>query len=142
MKFTSQQLAAIYRRTSGYCHLCHKKLARRNYGRPGARGAWEVEHSIPQSIGGTHHSNNLYPACCSCNRQKGCVSTRTTRRWNHKTKAPLSVERRKIAKTENTFLGAVGGGLAGLLLGGPVLGVIGALTGGSVGKSLNPDRTG
>lgn len=39
MAFTSDDLNAIYDRTSGYCHLCGKKLAFTNHGAVGARGA-------------------------------------------------------------------------------------------------------
>lgn len=45
MPYSRSQLRRIYDRTSGYCHLCHKKLAFTNYGRYGAKGVWEVEHS-------------------------------------------------------------------------------------------------
>jgi len=75
MAFSSEQLNQIYNRTSGYCHICHKKLAFKNYGVFGARGAWEVEHSNPQAKGGTNRLNNLYPACITCNRSKGASRT-------------------------------------------------------------------
>lgn len=142
MPFDREKLGAIYRRTSGYCHLCHKKLSMINYGRIGKRGAWEVEHSVPQCKGGTDHANNLYAACCSCNRDKSDMPTRTARAWNGKTRAPMGLEKRREARTENTFIGALTGGLTGLVIGGPVLGVIGVLAGGKLGNSLNPDKTG
>jgi hypothetical protein len=142
MAFDTQQLDQIYRRTSGYCHLCHKKLARCNYGQFGKRGCWEVEHSVPRANGGTDHMNNLFAACCDCNRDKSASTTRTARGWNGKTKAPMHPEKRAVARVENTVLGAIGAGLAGLFLGGPVLGFIGLITGGKIGNSLNPDRTG
>jgi hypothetical protein len=41
-------LNAIYDRTSGYCHIFHRKLVFTNYGIVGAKGAWEVEHSGPR----------------------------------------------------------------------------------------------
>ena len=53
-------LNAIYDRTSGYCHICHRKLAFYNYGIVDAKGAWEVEHSRPRALGGTHDGNNKY----------------------------------------------------------------------------------
>jgi 5-methylcytosine-specific restriction endonuclease McrA len=140
MNLTSDQLDRIYERTSGYCHLCHKKLARTNYGRHGSKGAWEVEHSIPKSKGGTDHMNNLFAAHISCNREKQAVTTKTARVWNGKTRAPLGVKMRKQAKTENGLLGAVGGGLAGLVIGGPIGGMIGALAGGHLAAAQNPDR--
>ena len=61
-------------RTSGYCHICHRKLAFTKYGIVGAKGACEVEHSRPQALGGTHHSNNKYAACISCNREKSLAT--------------------------------------------------------------------
>lgn len=142
MSFASEQLNRIFKRTSGYCHICRKKLCRNNYGEFGQRGAWEVEHSVPQCKGGSDRSNNLYAACIPCNRDKGKLTTRTARRWNGHTKAPMSVERRNAARAENTFLGAVGGAFAGLALGGPVGLAIGIAAGGQFGNSLNPDKTG
>lgn len=140
MAFDKKQLEWIYNRTSGYCHICGKKLARTNYGKLGAKGAWEVEHSVPRCKGGTDHLNNLFPAHVSCNREKQAVSTRTCRAWNGKSKAPLGREKRKQAKFENGAIGAACGGLAGLALAGPVGAVIGALTGGHIGASQNPDH--
>lgn len=37
----------------------------------GERGAWEVDHSVPKSRGGTDYLRNLVPACIDCNRLKG-----------------------------------------------------------------------
>jgi 5-methylcytosine-specific restriction endonuclease McrA len=140
MNATKEQLDKIYRRTCGYCHICHKKLARTNYARLGTKGAWEIEHSIPRSKGGTDHMNNLFPAHISCNRDKGNVTSRTARARNGKTRCPLSPKSRNEAKTENGLLGAACGGLAGLAVGGPVGAVIGALAGGSLAASQNPDK--
>jgi len=142
MAFESEQLIRIFDRTSGYCHICHKKLSRSNYGKFGKRGAWEVEHSMPQCKGGSCHGNNLYAACITCNRQKGKVTTRTARRWNGNTKAPMSVARRSAKRTENTVLGMIGGGITGLVLGGPIGCAFGIAAGANIGDSLNPDETG
>jgi len=142
MAFEIEQLARIFNRTSGYCHICRKKLCRKNYGQLGQRGAWEVEHSVPQCKGGSHHGNNLYAACIKCNRDKGAMTTRTVRGWHGHTRAPMPIERREVAQAENTFLGSVGGGLVGLLLGGPVGCALGVAAGAKIGKSLNPDMTG
>lgn len=140
MRFTKEQLDQIYRKTSGYCHLCHTKLSRKNHGQAGERGAWHVEHSVPRAKGGTNHLNNLNPACISCNLDKGVQTTRAARGRNGKTRAPLSVEKRKQAKNENTLLGVLGGGLAGLAVGGPIGAAIGAFAGGSLAGSQNPDK--
>ena len=82
MKITQERLKAIYDRTSGYCHLCGKKLAFTNYGRFGKRGAWEIEHSLARMNGGTDRLCSLYGACISCNQQKQHFTMRTARGWN------------------------------------------------------------
>lgn len=140
MPFSKQQLDSIYRRSTGYCHLCHKKLSRKNYGARGKRGAWHVEHSNPQSKGGTHHMNNLFAACIQCNCDKSNGTTRTARAGNGKTCAPLAPEKRKRAKLENGLAGAIAGGWAGAAMAGPLGGVVGALAGACIGSSQNPDR--
>ena len=82
MKFDKNQRRVIYEKTDGHCHICHIKLSFVNYAREGERGAWEVEHSRPQAKGGTHHGNNLFPACIICNRNKSDYTTHTARGWN------------------------------------------------------------
>ena len=71
MGYSKEKLHEIYDRTTGYCHICHKKLAFKNYSSVGSRGAWEVEHSKPRAKGGSDNLKNLYPACIFCNRSKG-----------------------------------------------------------------------
>ncbi len=139
MAFNEEELNQIYDRTSGHCHVCHKKLAFKNYGTVGARAAWEVEHSIPQAKGGTDHPNNLYPACISCNRSKGSSSTVSARSNHGKSRAPLSVEKRKKARTGNTLAGGALGAMLGSV-GGPVGAFIGACLGASLGHSQDPDK--
>jgi len=140
MKFTKDQLKTIYDRTTGYCHICGKKLAFKNYADFNARASWEVEHSNPQANGGTHHLNNLYAACISCNRSKGKTSTKTVRIRNGRTSAPLSVPKRKEAKASNAFVG----GATGALIGGRIAGLpgaaVGALVGAVFGHNRNPDK--
>jgi len=138
MPYDDDQLSAIYDRTSGYCHICGRKAAFQNYGLTGARGAWEVEHSNPRSKGGTNRLNNLYAACITCNREKRASATRTARARTGRTKAPLSVERRKQARRQ----GAIGGGVLGAAVGsvfGPAGTILGALIGGRTGYKRNPD---
>jgi len=77
-----------------------------------------VDHSNARSNGGTDRCPNLKPACIDCNLDKSNKTTRTARRWNGKTRAPLSREKRKQAKTENAILGALGGGVVGFAVGG------------------------
>ena len=140
MAYTKEQLDWIYHCTSGYCHLCQKKLARTNYNRADERGSWHVDHSVAKSKGGTDRLNNLKPACIDCNLDKSDKTTRAARRRNGKSRAPLSPEKRKEAKAGNAFLGAVGGGAVGFAVGGPVGALIGAVTGGTIAGSKNPDK--
>lgn len=139
MGWTDGELRYIYDRTSGYCHLCGKKLALFNYSRSRRKGGWEVDHSQPRSRGGTDRVNNLYPACINCNRNKGLRTTRTARRWHGRGKAPLSRQRRKEQKVGN----AVTCGLVGLGIG-SMIGPWGALLGGWIGAKYgydtNPDN--
>jgi 5-methylcytosine-specific restriction endonuclease McrA len=40
----------------------------------GAQGPLQADHRIPLSRGGTHHIENILPACRSCNLRKGATS--------------------------------------------------------------------
>ncbi len=140
MAFNEEELNRIYERTSGYCHICHKKLAFKNYGKVGARAAWEVEHSNPQAKGGSNRLNNLYPACISCNRSKGTSSTASARAKNGKTRAPLSPEKRKDAKAGNAIAGGALGAMVGGAMAGPVGAFLGACVGATFGHKKNPDK--
>ena len=46
------------------------EMYKHSYGKPSTKG-WEVDHSKPQSKGGTDHLNNLQPMNTSANRSKG-----------------------------------------------------------------------
>lgn len=140
MAYTDEQLNDIYDRTSGKCHICHKKLAFTNYANPGARGAWEVEHSQPRASGGTNRRNNLYAACISCNRSKRAGSTRAARRRNGTTHAPLNRERRAAARLRSAVVGAGIGAVAGRALLGRGGGWVGGLFGAAIGHDRDPDR--
>jgi hypothetical protein len=59
MRRDAKRLRAVYDRTGGYCHICHKKLAFTNYAAFGRRGAWETEHSVAQVLGGSNRLGNL-----------------------------------------------------------------------------------
>ncbi|MDX9973787.1 MAG: HNH endonuclease signature motif containing protein [FCB group bacterium] len=138
MAFDQQRQDAIFKKTDGRCHICRKKLARKNYGGVGARGAWEVEHSVPQAVGGTHHLNNLYPACIPCNRSKRDSSTKKARGKHGHRAAPLSKEK----KTGNAWLGGFGGAIAGRILFaslGPLGIAAGAVVGAVIGNDYEPD---
>ena len=138
MAYSDAELNRIYDRTSGYCHICHKKMSFTNYAEPGKKGAWEVEHSNPRARGGTDHGNNLFGAHISCNRRKSDFTTRTARSWHGNTCAPLSREKRKEAKTDNAVAGGIIGGLIGAALG-PLGAAIGAGIGAKIGHSVKPD---
>jgi len=76
MPYDMIDLRYIFDKTNGYCYHCRKKLAWKNYGVVGVRGAWEVDHSNPRAKGGTDYIRNLIPSCISCNRSKGILSSR------------------------------------------------------------------
>ena len=140
MKYPKDLLDRIYDRTSGYCHICHKKLSRRNYAQYGERGAWEVDHSNARCNGGSDHCNNLFAACISCNREKGDATTIAARGWNGKKRAPLSPDKRKAAQFESGVFSAAAGGVCGGAVFGPVGAVVGGLIGACLGGSQNPDK--
>lgn len=140
MIYTQRELRRIYDRTTGYCHICRKKLAFKNYGCPARRAPWEVEHSTPRARAGTDSYANLYAACISCNRIKGASSTACARREYGHTRAPLSRAARESAKTENAFVGAGLGFFVGRLLSltpGGLL--VSALLGAYMASKSNPD---
>lgn len=137
--FTEDQLNDIYDRSGGKCHLCLKRLAFRNYGRPGERAAWEVDHSRARARGGGDRLSNLRPACISCNRSKQASSTLSARRRNGVSRAPLSFERRSAARRRNAAAGASIGAAIGARAAGPGAGLIGALLGAAIGHDLDPD---
>lgn len=140
MSFAPEQLNRIFARTNGRCHICHGQnggpLVFGRYGQVGAKGAWEVEHSVPKADGGTDHGNNLYAAHVWCNRAKGDGSTRAARAEYGVTRAPRSTAKVKEARERNTLVG-LGGGIAlgaalGGFLGAALVGVLGAVFGSEV----------
>ena len=141
MRYDEEKKKLIFQKTDGKCHICHKKLAYKNYGIRYTKGCWEVEHSIPKAKNGTDHLNNLYPACIECNRDKKTNSTRSARNKNGKTKAPYSREKKESIQSKNrTVKGLVGTGI-GLMIGGPIGGVIGAGLGYLIGDNEDPEKT-
>lgn len=129
----------IYDKTNEYCHICHRKLSFGNYGLSGFAGAWHIEHSVPRAKGGSEHLNNLFAACISCKLEKGTLSTRSARRKNGTTRAPLTKTVKKKIREENTVTGIIIGGFAGMV-GGPVGVAWGATIGGIIGNENSPKR--
>lgn len=139
MRYSDEKLERIFDRTSGYCHICCRKLAYCNYGIRGARGAWNVEHSIPRALGGTDHLNNLYASHIECNELKQTDCTRWSRRAHGRTRAPYSVAKRKEKRTDNAIRNGIISGAAGGAVFGPAGAILGALLGAAVGYDENPD---
>jgi hypothetical protein len=133
-------LDRIFEKTDGRCHLCWRTLAWSNYGQPGARGAWEIEHSRPQANGGSNHGSNLYPSCIPCNRAKAHRwSSRSVRRRNGCRRTPLSRTHQSAARNLQAVSGAFLGCLIGRELGSvPIAIKLGAI-GAAVGYVLDPE---
>ena len=133
MKYTNEDLEVLFDKTDGRCHCCHKKLCFPNYGRPGTRGAWEMDHSRARKLGGSNHFNNLFPACIRCNRTKSTKSSRTMRAQVGKRMAPMSAKRERDARRGRALSAGGAGGIVGLALGGPAgalfVGILGGLAG-------------
>lgn len=132
----NERLNRIYDKTDGYCHICHKKLSFSNYGIFGAKGNWEIEHSVARANGGSNHLNNLFPACISCNRSKREQQTKTVRSYYGNSRAPYSRKRKQSIKNQNAVAGTVIGGIFG-----SVFGPIGALVGAGIGAAIGNDSS-
>jgi 5-methylcytosine-specific restriction endonuclease McrA len=102
-----ERLRKIYRKTDGYCHICHRKLSYSNYGILRGKGAWQIEHSIAIANGGSDHMNNLYPACITCNIDKGLKRTKNARALYENTRAPYSKTKKEAIRSDNTVGGAL-----------------------------------
>ncbi|MBX3360298.1 MAG: HNH endonuclease [Phycisphaeraceae bacterium] len=139
MGWNEQILNTTYDRCSGKCHICHATICFSNYGEHGRRGAWEIDHHIPQSRGGSDWPGNLFPACTSCNRSKQARSTKSQRSRHGKRRAPLSREMRPWAQLANALQGARVGGQIGECLN-PELKPLGMLFGCLIGLDRDPDR--
>jgi len=68
--YSNERLNQIFDKKNGRCRHCGKQLAFSNYGIRGARGGWEVDHSVPKSKGGSDNLRNLWPTCWTCNLDK------------------------------------------------------------------------
>ena len=135
-----EKINKVYYKTDGYCHICHKKLSLTNYGKRGAKGAWHIEHSKAKANGGTDHLNNLFPACISCNEDKGVMHTKTARVYNGQTRAPYSKKKKEAIKRNNQDAGTLVGGSLGFIVGGPPGALLGGIIGRAIGKSNSPKK--
>lgn len=139
-RFTDDELEAIFDRTRGKCHICHARLAFKNYSQRGTRGAWHVDHSVPLAKGGTNHGNNLFAACVSCNCDKSTATSRTARARSGRKRAPMSSSRYAAARADRVVGGgAIGAGI-GAMIGGPPGALIGGLIGAALGSDVDPDE--
>ncbi len=64
--------ARVWNKTEGHCHLCGERLS--------YRGAWALDHVVPQAAGGPDDECNLLPACHFCNGMKKAARTYKMRR--------------------------------------------------------------
>lgn len=136
MAFDNKTLRHVFDRTDGHCHICRRKLAFSNYGQVGKRGAWEIEHSVARSNGGTNRLNNLYPAHITCNRSKGDRSSRSARGEHGYRAAPLSAD----AKHGNAVKGGLIGATLGFLLVPPQFRLLATMLGGGTGVMIGSRR--
>jgi len=119
----------VFEKSNWLCHLCWQPMAYSNYGNHGARGAWEIDHSIPVARGGTDHLNNLYAAHTTCNRSKQARSSASIRRQNGHARPPMSAAAMEELKSGDAWTGAISGGLLGARFFGPPGLLIGAVIG-------------
>jgi 5-methylcytosine-specific restriction endonuclease McrA len=133
-KFDDETKLKVYEKTDGCCHLCHKKIAKKNYGVIGTRGAWEVDHSKPASKGGSNHINNYQPACIPCNRKKGNSSTQSARRTHGVTALPKSKQQKTELRKRKVLGGAGTGAIVGMRFG-PIGAIVGAVAGALIGSN-------
>ena len=128
-RFDEERRRAVFTKSSGLCHLCWNPIAFSNYGSHGTRGAWEIDHSVPRSQGGTDHLNNLYAAHTVCNRAKQARSSASVRRENGHVRPPMSAAAMEELKAGDAWVGAISGGLLGARFAGPPGMLVGAIIG-------------
>jgi hypothetical protein len=85
---TEQELNLIFNKGGGYCFYCGTSITRSSHGPMASlmriTGAWEVEHWIPKSTtssAAAEQADNLVPACCACNDEKGTMAGESYIRW-------------------------------------------------------------
>ena len=68
--YSNERREEVFDYGRGKCACCRKQLAFSNYGEFGTRAAWEIDHRVPLSKGGSDNLRNLQPMCIPCNRAK------------------------------------------------------------------------
>lgn len=68
--FSAKEVADIWRRTKGRCHLCQRKRWRLEQR---SRHGWHIDHVHPNvgGLAGTEQPDNFLVACAKCNLRKG-----------------------------------------------------------------------
>jgi 5-methylcytosine-specific restriction endonuclease McrA len=97
LDLTDDQRREIFDSTGGLCHLCHRRVAWKNYGLHGKRGGWEFDHSVARANGGTDRVNNLRPAHTKCNRERQDLTVRAYRERHGVRGLPPSLEQARAA---------------------------------------------
>jgi len=137
-KMDQERKVAVYKKTNGYCHICHRKLSLKNHGKNNEKGGWHLEHSIPKARGGTEHLNNLFAACIPCNLEKGTMHNRTIRARYGTTRAPYSKAKKDKIRNDNTLAGGALGFIGSALFGAKPWAVVACtLIGAQIGKEVS-----
>jgi hypothetical protein len=134
MRHSHETKCDTFQRTDGRCHICRATLIFKLYGKLNVPGAWEIDHSNPLAVGGTHTRRNFLPACPGCNRSKQHRTTRSARAQHGYMRAPVSAQKQLQRRTNNTI---VGGGIGAVALGvvaGPPGILFGVVLGGFLGN--------
>ena len=128
---------AIFDRTDGRCHLCEKNLALSNYGRLGARGAWEVD---PLGCARTwrHQSAQQPPA-----RLPLVQPLKAGHDHARGARAPRAYPQADVGGADATGAVASGGDGGGRrsarVPGNPLVGVVGVALGTLIGSARDPE---
>ena len=81
MRYTITKKAKVLDRFKGRCAYCGVKTKKMT-----------VDHILPIALGGTYHTNNLYPSCSACNR---CKSNSTVEEFRKNIETRLLVHSKK-----------------------------------------------
>jgi len=110
-------IRAIWRRTGGRCHLCHRPVILGTYGKVRIYGAdtASVDHLHPQAHGGLHEYDNLRIAHQGCNsRRRTRDAAEARREFSGRSREPFSLSERVAITVLTTAGGASAGAVAGV----------------------------